>query len=244
MGFRLQVNGAESIALDENMIRTAETEMFTPADSRARASKCLSTIVVTGKLYAAAEGNETMKLFNWAHCPAESPDAYRDVVLTVVFAGNTFRQVHLSKAFVVDYQESYEDTEGFGTFRLVIRQKTDLVDKVTAGAVSGLGALGGALGGAMGGAMGSLGNTAGVPLATGGCFGPGQKMNTGKIMGEIVRQTAEAEVIKHAAKASPIAGQITQAAAATAEIQQAAKKPQEMLQAKNRKMNMDDFIIH
>ena len=96
----------------------------------------------------------------------------------------------------------------------------------------------------MGGAMGSLGTTAGIPLATGGCFGPGQKMNTGKIMGEIARQTAEAEVIKHAAKALPIAGQITQAAAATAEIQQAAKKPQEMLQVKNRKMNMDDFIIH
>ena len=96
----------------------------------------------------------------------------------------------------------------------------------------------------MGGAMGSLGTTAGIPLATGGCFGPGQKMNTGKIMGEIARQTAEAEVVKHAAKASPIAGQITQAAAATAEIQQAAKKPQEMLQGKNRKMNMDDFIIH
>ena len=197
MGFRLQVNGAESIALDENMIRTAETEMFTPADSRARASKCLSTIVVTGKLYAAAEGNETMKLFNWAHCPAESPDAYRDVVLTVVFAGNTFRQVHLSKAFVVDYQESYEDTEGFGTFRLVIRQKTDLVDKVTAGAVSGLGALGGALGGA----MGSLGTTAGIPLAAGGCFGPGQKMNTGKIMGEIARQTAEADALSDSIRA-------------------------------------------
>ena len=121
MGFRLQITGAEQISLDENMIRTAETELFTPEDSRARASKSLSTIVVTGKLYAAEEGNETMKLFNWAHVPAESEDAYRDVMLTVVFGGNTFRQVHLSKAFVVDYQESYEDTEGFGTFRLVVR---------------------------------------------------------------------------------------------------------------------------
>ncbi|SFT34718.1 hypothetical protein SAMN02910356_00158 [Selenomonas sp. GACV-9] len=241
MGFRLQVSGAETIALDENMIRTAQTEMSTPADSRARASKCLSTIVVTGKLYAATEGNETMKLFNWAHCPAESADAYRDAVLTVVFAGNTFRQVHLSKAFVVDYQESYEDTEGFGTFRLVIRQKTDLVDKVTAGDASGLG---GVFGGALGSAIGGLGAASVGKMAAGGCFGSGRTANTGKIMGEIARQTAETEVVRQAAKASPIVGQVTQAAGAAVSVQQAAKKSEEMLHVKSSRMNMDDFIIH
>lgn len=246
MGFRLQVNGAETISLDENMIRTAETELFTPEDSRARASKSLSTIVVTGKLYAAKEGNETMKLFNWAHVPAESADAYRDVLLTVVFAGNTFRQVHLSKAFVVDYRESYEDTEGFGTFRLVVRQKTDLVDKVTAG--NNGGGLGGAFGGALSGAGSQIAATA-VPTVAGGFMGSaaGGLGNPGMIMGEIAKQAAQAEVVKQAAQISPLAGQITQAAtAATANIQQMAKKmtPGEVVNMKNAKMNMDDFIMH
>lgn len=226
MGFRLQITGAEQISLDENMIRTAETELFTPEDSRARASKSLSTIVVTGKLYAAEEGNETMKLFNWAHVPAESEDAYRDVMLTVVFGGNTFRQVHLSKAFVVDYQESYEDTEGFGTFRLVVRQKTDLVDKVTSGAASPLGSFA-TVGGGFGGALSST------------------AVNPGKIMGEIAKQAAQVEAVKQAGKISPLAGQITQAAAtAAATVQQSAGKSAGILNGNNTGMNMDDFIMH
>lgn len=226
MGFRLQITGAEQISLDENMIRTAETELFTPEDSRARASKSLSTIVVTGKLYAAEEGNETMKLFNWAHVPAESEDAYRDVMLTVVFGGNTFRQVHLSKAFVVDYQESYEDTEGFGTFRLVVRQKTDLVDKVTAGAASPIGSFA-TVGGGFGGALSST------------------AVNPGKIMGEIAKQAAQVEAVKQAGKISPLAGQITQAAAtAAAMVQQSAGKSAGILNGNNTGMNMDDFIMH
>ena len=226
MGFRLQITGAEQISLDENMIRTAETELFTPEDSRARASKSLSTIVVTGKLYAAEEGNETMKLFNWAHVPAESEDAYRDVMLTVVFGGNTFRQVHLSKAFVVDYQESYEDTEGFGTFRLVVRQKTDLVDKVTSGAASPLGSFA-TVGGGFGGALSST------------------AVNPGKIMGEIAKQAAQVEAVKQAGKISPLAGQITQTAAtAAATVQQSAGKSAGILNGNNTGMNMDDFIMH
>lgn len=249
MGFRLQITGAETIQLDENMIRTAETELFTPEDSRARASKSLSTIVVTGKLYAAAESNETMKLFNWAHVPAESKDAYRDVMLTVIFAGKTFRQVHLSKGFVVDYQESYEDTEGFGTFRLVVRQKTDLVDQVTAGRHGGLGlqkALGG-IGSAVGQSLGGI-NQPDIMAAMRptGCFGSlGQTPDTGKIMGEIAKQTAEVEAMKQVSKVSPLTGQITQTAAMVdTAMRQMPKVPtaEEIVKRETNKVSMGDFI--
>ena len=248
MGFRLQVTGADTISLDENMIRTAETELYTPEDSRARASKSLSTIVVTGKLYAAAEGNETMKLFNWAHVPAESEQAYRDVMLTVVFAGKTFRQVHLSKAFVVDYKESYEDTEGFGTFRLVVRQKTDLVDKVTAGSTGAGGAfaaVGGGFSGALGSAMG--GNIISAAIPQNGCFGDigtiGNAGNSGQIMGQIAKQAAQVEVIKQAEKISPMAGQVAQVTTMAGNaVQQAQKQAQKVVT--NGTMNIDDFIMH
>ncbi|BAL82519.1 hypothetical protein SELR_08110 [Selenomonas ruminantium subsp. lactilytica TAM6421] len=252
MGFRLQVTGADTISLDENMIRTAETELYTPEDSRARASKSLSTIVVTGKLYAAAEGNETMKLFNWAHVPAESEQAYRDVMLTVVFAGKTFRQVHLSKAFVVDYKESYEDTEGFGTFRLVVRQKTDLVDKVTAGSTGAGGAFaavgggfGGALGSAMGGAVSGMGgNIISAAMPQNGCFGDiGNVTSSGQIMGQIAKQAAQVEVIKQAEKISPLAGQAAQITTMAGNaVQQAQKQAQKVVT--NGTMNIDDFIMH
>ena len=250
MGFRLQVTGADTISLDENMIRTAETELYTPEDSRARASKSLSTIVVTGKLYAAAEGNETMKLFNWAHVPAESEQAYRDVMLTVVFAGKTFRQVHLSKAFVVDYKESYEDTEGFGTFRLVVRQKTDLVDKVTAGntgAGGAFAAIGGGFGGALGSAMSDMGgNIITAAMPQNGCFGDiGNVTNSGQIMGQIAKQAAQVEVIKQAEKISPIAGQAAQVTTMAGNaVQQAQKQAAKVLTPGNATMNIDDFIMH
>ena len=247
MGFRMQITGAETIQLDENMIRTAETELFTPEESRARASKSLSTIVVTGKLYAEAEGNETMKLFNWAHVPAESKDAYRDVTLTVIFAGKTFRQVHLSKGFVVDYQERYEDTEGFGTFRLVVRQKTDVVDQVTAGGHSGLQKALGGIGSAVGRSLGGFQQPDILSaMRPTGCFGSlGQTPNTGKIMGEIAKQTAEAEAIKQVSKASPLTGQIAQT---TAMVDTAMGKlpkvptTEEIMKHETSKINMGDFI--
>jgi hypothetical protein len=39
--------------------------------------------------------------------------------------------VHFPNAFVVDYTEDYFDTEGVGTFKLVIRQKKDKFELCT-----------------------------------------------------------------------------------------------------------------
>ena len=39
--------------------------------------------------------------------------------------------MHFPNAFVVDYQESYGDTEGIGEFTLVIRQKKDKFELTT-----------------------------------------------------------------------------------------------------------------
>ena len=61
-------------------------------------------------------------------------------------------------------------------------------------------------------------------------------------MGEIAKQAAQVEAVKQAGKISPLAGQITQAAAAT--VQQSAGKSAGILNGNNTGMNMDDFIMH
>ena len=69
-------------------------------------------------------------LTNWAMVPVEQADCYRNVVVKSVAAGQVIRQYTFTNAFVVDYQETYGDTEGVGTFELVIKQKKDKVQKI------------------------------------------------------------------------------------------------------------------
>ncbi|MBU2703735.1 hypothetical protein Ga0466249_004883, partial [Sporomusaceae bacterium BoRhaA] len=45
-------------------------------------------------------------------------------------AGQTFRTIHLPHAFIVDYNERYNNTTGMGEFSLLLRQEADQADKV------------------------------------------------------------------------------------------------------------------
>jgi hypothetical protein len=41
------------------------------------------------------------------------------------------REYNLPNAFIVDYAEDFDDAEGTGTFTLVMKQKKDLIERVT-----------------------------------------------------------------------------------------------------------------
>ena len=73
-----------------------------------------------------------MKLFDWPLVPAQSADAYRDVIVKVISASQTFREIHLPNAFIVDYSERYADNTGVGEFALILRQRADLIPLVKA----------------------------------------------------------------------------------------------------------------
>lgn len=134
MGFRLNIKGAEEIALGMDNILEASYKSDTPDDSDARATDLGVIITVKGKIITPVNGEEaddTRKLAKWSLVSAESSDAYRDLVLEVISGDVVVRNVHLPNAFIVDYQEEYNDKGGVGVFYAVFKQKKEKTEDVT-----------------------------------------------------------------------------------------------------------------
>ena len=124
MGVRLSIEGSESIKLQETSITGIEFGADIPHDSNARSTDLGSTVLITGKILAAVDGetaDDTSKLAKWSLVPAEKSDCYRKVQINVVSASQIVRP----NAFVVGYEEDFTDENGAGTFRLLIKQKKD-----------------------------------------------------------------------------------------------------------------------
>lgn len=128
MGFRVKVEGAETIDLSIESIETVEFKTDTPDDSNARSTDQGTTLVVTGKILTPVGGeaaDSTIKLAQWSLVPAEKADCYRSIKVDVIAASQVVRKMTLPNAFVVDYEEDFGDTEGIGTFKLTAKQKKD-----------------------------------------------------------------------------------------------------------------------
>ncbi|OXM85390.1 membrane-associated protease 1 [Paenibacillus rigui] len=134
MGFRLKVEGAETIELGLDNIQTVAYETDTPDDSNARSTDVGAFLKITGKIITATDGDsadDTMKLALWSLVPAEKADCYRKVTLEVIAADQVIRKVYFPNAFVVDYSERFGDTEGVGSFSIFIKQKKDKTEFTT-----------------------------------------------------------------------------------------------------------------
>lgn len=135
MGLRLKIEGmTDTIELDEHSILSCDFMTDTPDDSNARSTDVVNTMLLKGKILTPVDGaiaDDTMKIAKWSVVRAESADSYRKATLTVVAADQVIRTIHFPNAFIVDYTESYFDTEGAGTFELVIRQKKDKFEDTT-----------------------------------------------------------------------------------------------------------------
>jgi hypothetical protein len=134
MGFRVKIEGAETIDLSIESVETVKLATDTPKDSNARSKDVGSTMIVTGKILTAVDGDSfdsTRKMGTWSLVPAEKADCYRKVTVEVISADQIIRKITYPNAFVVDYKETFGDTEGIGTFELVVRQKKDKLSLVT-----------------------------------------------------------------------------------------------------------------
>lgn len=138
MGFILNVGG--SINLGVETIQTVDFSVDTPKDTNAKTTDVGVTMKVTGKILTMLDsGTEaTVDLALWSMVPAEQADCYRNVSVMVTAAGQVVREYTLPNAFVVDYKENYGDTEGVGTFELVVKQKKDKnsATEITGGSAS------------------------------------------------------------------------------------------------------------
>lgn len=134
MGFRVKIEGAETIELHVESVENVSFKTDIPIDSNARTKDVGSTMVISGKILTAVDGDpfdSTRQLGLWSLVPAEKADCYRKLTVEVISADQVVRKIFLPNAFVVDYREHFGDTEGVGTFELVVKQKKDKLDKIT-----------------------------------------------------------------------------------------------------------------
>ena len=134
MGFRVKIEGAETIDLSIESVETVKYATDTPQDTNARSKDVGSTMVIRGKILTAVDGDpfdSTRKMGTWSLVPAEKADCYRKITVEVISADQVIRKITYPNAFVVDYKETFGDTEGIGTFELVVRQKKDKLSTVT-----------------------------------------------------------------------------------------------------------------
>lgn len=71
MGLRLKIEGSESINLRETSIVNVKFGADIPHDSNARSTDLGSTVLITGKILAAVDGeaaDDTSKIAKWSWC--------------------------------------------------------------------------------------------------------------------------------------------------------------------------------
>jgi len=133
MGFKVTIEGAEKIELGIESVKKVVLKTDTPEDSNARSKDVGSTMVISGKILTALDGEEfdgTRQMGVWSLIPAEKADCYRKITVEVLSADQIIRKIFFPNAFVVDYKEHFGDTEGVGTFELVVKQKKDKLDQI------------------------------------------------------------------------------------------------------------------
>lgn len=134
MSYRVKVDGMDSFEIAKECVKSVKFTVDIPLDSNARTKDVGSTMVITGRILTAVDGDpfdSTRKLALWSAVPAEKADCYRKVTVEHVAAGVMERKYYFSNAFVLDYHEDYGDVEGTGTFTLTIKQKKDKIANIT-----------------------------------------------------------------------------------------------------------------
>lgn len=129
MGFRVTIDGSGPVNLTEQCVTSVEFFSDIPKDSNARATDNGTALKIRGKMLfslGAEAQDATINLAKWSVVPSESADAYRNVKVDVVAAGQIVRQFTLPNAFVMEYEESLDDETGVGEFYLHVKQKKDL----------------------------------------------------------------------------------------------------------------------
>lgn len=134
MSLKVNVDGAESFEVSQECVQKVKFQTEIPLDSNARTKDVGCSLEISGKILVATDGDpfdSTRQLGLWSMVPAEEAAAYRQVTVEIVEAGLVERKYTFPRAFVVDYNENYGNSDGVGTFKIVIKQKKDKLNLVT-----------------------------------------------------------------------------------------------------------------
>lgn len=130
MSYEVTVEGVKSFEIAKECVKKVVYKTDIPADSDARTKDVGSTLIITGKILTAVDGDpfdSTRELDLWSLVPAENADCYRKVTVENIAGGIVERKYYFPNAFVVNYEEDFGNTDGTGTFTLTIKQKKDKV---------------------------------------------------------------------------------------------------------------------
>lgn len=128
MSLRVTIAGQDSFDIAKECVRSVEYKTDIPLDSNARTKDVGSTLVISGKILTATDGDpfdSTRQLGLWSMVPAENASCYRNVTVEIINASIVERKYCFPNAFIVDYKEDFGNTDGVGTFTLVLKQKKD-----------------------------------------------------------------------------------------------------------------------
>ena len=121
MGYKVTISDGTIL---EKSIEYVTFNADTPSDdSYCMRNYTINSISITGKIGA---GEKTISLYEWALLAASNPNCYKEIEVEYIHAGQLLRNVKFSKAFVVDYSESYTKDTGVGHFSILIRQLADV----------------------------------------------------------------------------------------------------------------------
>lgn len=133
MAFTVKVSGGGDFEISKEYVTSVKFTTDIPLDSNARTKDVGSTMIIKGKIATSVGGNPfdgTINMAKWSVIPAEKEDSYKSVIVENHSGGIVVRKYEMPNAFVVDYIEEYGNTEGVGTFTLMVKQKKDMLDKI------------------------------------------------------------------------------------------------------------------
>lgn len=103
----------------EKCIQHVSFNIDPPDDYNIGRTYVRNSMTITGKIDL---DEKTVGLYQWALIPATNPDCYKEISVEQTHANQLVRKVKFTKAFVVDYSESYSNNTGVGYFTLYVRQ--------------------------------------------------------------------------------------------------------------------------
>ncbi len=134
MSLIVKIDGQQSFEVSKECVKKVKFRTEIPLDSNARTKDVGCALEISGKILVATDGDpfdSTRQLATWSMVPAENATAYRQVTVEIVEAGVVERKYTFPRAFVVDYKEDFGNTDGVGTFSILIKQKKDKLNLVS-----------------------------------------------------------------------------------------------------------------
>lgn len=133
MSFRVTIEGQGAFEIAKECVKKVVYHTDIPEDSDARTKDVGSTLIISGKILTATDGDpfdSTRELDLWSMVPAENATCYRKVTVEIITAGIVERKYFFPNAFVVNHKENFGNTDGVGTFTLTVKQKKDKMAQI------------------------------------------------------------------------------------------------------------------